>query len=113
MSDASVDQATAVRGFFRDLSERGYEPSLHNTTGSYELRVDQIGRWCLTVAAGSLTVSEEPAQCETVLEFSAADFLDIVEGRRDLVAGYLRGTVRASGDLALALGLRRLLPVRP
>ena len=113
MSDASTEQGSTIRALFRDLAERGYEPSLHNTTGQFEVRVDGVGRWCLTIAAGSLTVSEEPAQSDNVLAFSPADFLDIVAERRDLVAAYLRGAVRASGDPALGLSLRHLLPARP
>ena len=113
MSDTAVDQASTIRALVRDLAERGYEPSLHNTTGRFEVRVDEVGRWCVTIAAGSLTVSEEPAECDNVLAFTPADFLDIVTGRRDLVAAYLRGAVRASGDVALGLSLRRLVPSRP
>jgi putative sterol carrier protein len=112
MTDASVDEAAKVRSVLKDLAVRGYEPALHRTTGSYELKIDQVGSWRLAIRAGSITVSEQTADpdSDTVLEMSARDFLDIVEGRSDLVAAFLRGSVKGSGDPALALGLRRLMP---
>jgi predicted lipid carrier protein YhbT len=111
MSEGPADQATRVRAIFERLAARGFEPSMKKITSAYEFRVREVGTWCLTVSSGSLTVSEEPKHCENILEFGAADFLDVAEGRQDLFATFLRGALEASGDPVLVLGLRRLMPV--
>jgi predicted lipid carrier protein YhbT len=111
MSETSTDQTARVRAIFARLAARGYEPSMQKITSAYEFRVREVGNWCLTVSSGSLAVTEQPVDCENRLEFDAADFLDVAEGRQNLFATFLRGALKASGDPVLVLSLRRLMPV--
>jgi predicted lipid carrier protein YhbT len=111
MTDTSTDQTARVRAVFEGLAVRGYEPSMQKITAAYEFRVREVGNWCLTVSSGSLAVTEKPVDCENILEFDVADFLDVAEGRQDLFATFLRGALKASGDAVLVLSLRRLMPV--
>jgi predicted lipid carrier protein YhbT len=84
---------------------------MQKITAAYEFRVRDVGSWCLTVSSGALAVTERSVDCENVLEFDVADFLDVAEGRQDLFATFLRGALRASGDPIQVLSLRRLMPV--
>jgi putative sterol carrier protein len=57
------------------------------------------------------TVDRRTTSPDCVISTSAADFIEIAEGNRNLITAFLQGRIGISGDLALAIAFRRLLPV--
>jgi predicted lipid carrier protein YhbT len=103
----------AVRDFFRRVSDRGSEVLLPGMTGTYLFDITDAGRWYLVVDDGIVTLSEQPVIADCVVACSAADFARLVKGEQNVVPAFLQGRVTGSGDLAMGLSFRRLLPLTP
>jgi hypothetical protein len=106
----SRPQAT-VEALFESLNLRGREPSLGYTSGVYEFDIEGSGRWFLHLSEGHPLVESEETAPDCVIACDTDDFIEIAEGRRNLVTAFLSGKVECNGDLALAVAFRRLLPV--
>jgi putative sterol carrier protein len=112
MRDSSTEAATAVRAILDRLASSGPFPEAHGMSGTFQLDVDDVGRWYLTADGDRLTVSEGPAEADCAIGCSAADFIQIMDGELNLLTGFLQGRIRVAGDLALAASFDHLLPVR-
>src|SRR5215472_8676564 len=66
-----------------------YEPVLRGVHGTYLFDIDKVGSWFVAVADCTISCEE-------------ADFVDIVEGRRQLITSHMQGRVTIRGDMALA-----------
>jgi predicted lipid carrier protein YhbT len=109
--NVEMGERETVRALFERLADRGPEPALRRSTGTCEFDIDNCGRWYVTLAGGAVSVSEDPRPATCTLTWHARDFVDVVEGRQNLMTAFLRGRFKATGDLALGLSLRHLLPV--
>jgi predicted lipid carrier protein YhbT len=103
-----------VEALFESLNDRAQEPSLERTSGVYEFDIDGSGQWFLKLSNGAVHVQNHAAaHPDCVISCGTAEFIDVVEGRRNLVTTFMQGRIQCSGDLALALAFRQLLPVTP
>jgi predicted lipid carrier protein YhbT len=100
-----------VPQIFERLAAQGPSPALRRTNGSYEVDIVDGGQWFVELVNGSPTIREKIEHPNCALTFNATDFIDIAEGRRNLVTTFLQGRMGFSGDLAFALTFRRLVPV--
>ena len=106
----------ATEDFFRDLSLRGFEPSLVRAKGTVRVTVTEVSRpasWLVTVNRGAVSVSQgdSPADCEVRGPTTLLDA--IVSGTTNALAAYLRGELILDGDLELIALFQRLLPSPP
>jgi putative sterol carrier protein len=108
-----TDEATTVRVLLERIVARGPEPSLRRTTANYRFDLENAGRWDVKLVAGAPVLSDDATQPDCVINTTAADFIEIAEGKRNLVSAFLRGRLRITGDIALAMALRHLYPVAP
>jgi putative sterol carrier protein len=79
-----------------------YEPFLRGVRGTYLFDIEQVGSWFVAVDDGALTIDEAKHDADCVIRCSEEDFVDIVEGRRNLLTAVLQGRVQVRGDVALA-----------
>jgi hypothetical protein len=107
----SVDESATIRTLFAHLAVRKSDPLLKGIDGVYQFEVEGFGSWFLTVRAGSLAVSRSPVPVDCAIVFSSKDFIDIAQGRQNLMTAFLQGRVSGWGDLGMALAFRRLLPL--
>ena len=91
-----------ARELLQRYRARHYEPFLRGVRGSYLFEIEQVGTWWLSVDDGSIAFDEQRRDADCVIHCSEADFIDIVEGRRNLVTAVLQGRVKVRGDVALA-----------
>jgi predicted lipid carrier protein YhbT len=110
-SSIEADEHAAVCALFERLATHGPEPSLQSMTGTWHFDVENCGQWYVSVAAGSVTVSRDPMPAACTIAGPARDFVDVLEGRQNIVTAYLRGRLKPTGDMVLGLSFRRLLPV--
>jgi putative sterol carrier protein len=108
-----MDEASTVRMLFDRLASRGYAPMLHATTGTCQFDIEKVGRWYVTIEAGSISVSERPRHVDWWVSCSAADFIQIAQGKQNAVTAWLQGRVRVSGDIPTALAWTRIYPLTP
>jgi len=79
-----------------------HQPLLRGVRGTYLFDIEQVGCWFVAVDDGMVKVAEGKHEADCVIHCNEEDFIDIVEGRRNLVAAVLQGRVQVRGDLALA-----------
>ena len=74
--------------------------------GSGYLTGEEGGKWIVTIADGKCLV--EPGETENptmILTADAHDYKDVVTGRQDAMQAFMKGKLRLSGDLGLAMKL--------
>ena len=96
--------------FFARLAERGYEPLLHNVSGTIRWDIGDAGSWFVAVKNGSLTVSRDAAGADCVIACSREDFDRMVVGKQNPTTLFMQGRMRITGNLGLAQPFLRLFP---
>jgi len=99
-----------AQAFFDRLAERGYEPLLHNASGSIHLDIQDEGSWLVVMEHGSLTVSRDTAPADCVTACRKEDFERMVVGKQNPTTLYLQGKVDVTGNSALLHLFLRLFP---
>jgi putative sterol carrier protein len=116
-------QIESTAAYFECLAASGYQPLLHQVTGTLRFDIDQNdGRqchWNVTIDHGNLSVDRDedrhgtngavpPADC--TLAANEDEFLRILSGQESLAAAYVRGAITIEGDHTLAQDIRRFSP---
>ena len=99
-----------TEAFFAQLAQRGYEPLLHNVSGTIRWDIGDAGSWFVTVKNGSLTVSRETAGADCVFACSREDFDRMVVGKQNPTTLFMQGKMKITGNLGLAQICQRLFP---
>lgn len=79
-----------------------YNPVLRGVHGTYLFDIDKVGSWFVAVDDGAIHVEEKKRDADCTIRCDENDFVDIVEGRRNLITSYMQGRVKIRGDIALA-----------
>ena len=79
-----------------------YEPVLRGVHGTYLFDIDKVGCWFIAVDDGAIHVEETKRDADCTISCDEPDFVDIMEGRRQLITSHMQGRVRIRGDMALA-----------
>lgn len=91
---------------------QNYEPVLRGVHGTYLFDIDKVGCWFVAVDDGALHVEETKRDAECMISCDEVDFVDIVEGRRQLITSHMQGRVTIRGDMALAQKFHGLLSAK-
>jgi putative sterol carrier protein len=110
-SNTQIDQRDAVSALFEQVATRGPEPSIQTVSGTLQFDIDTCGRWYVMVHGGYVTTSRNPMPASCAVACPPGDFIDVLKGKQNFMTTFLRGRVKADGDLALLLSFCRLLPV--
>ena len=86
-----------------------YQAVLRGVHGTYLFDIDKVGCWFVAVDDGAIHVEETKRDADCTISCDEADFVDIVEGRRNLLTSVMQGRVQVQGDLALAQKFHRLV----
>ena len=111
---SSTNPATTnvtVPQIFARLAASGPAPTLRRTSGTYEFDIENEGQWFVKLDHGTPTLAHKAEHPDVAISCTASDFIELAEGKRNLVTTYLQGRLSYSGDIAFALTFRRLLPV--
>ena len=81
---------------------QNYEPVLRGVHGTYLFDIDKVGCWFVAVDDGAIDVQERKRDADCTISCDEPDFVDIVEGRRQLITAYMQGRIKIRGDMALA-----------
>jgi hypothetical protein len=102
-----------VAEFFEELGNRGQDPRLTKAKGTARFDIDDNGRserWLLTIDKGNIGVSRRNAAADCHLRANKSFFEGVVVGKRNFLAGVLRGEVTIEGDPKLLVLVQRLFP---
>jgi putative sterol carrier protein len=94
--------AQTAQEVFQVYGKQKDVPFLRGIRGSYLFHIDQVGDWFVSVDNGALTFDEKKHDADCAISCSEQDFVDIAEGRRNLLTAVLQGRVQVEGDVALA-----------
>ena len=93
---------TEIRDLFEKVRREKTLPALRGVRGTYLFDIDKVGCWFVTVNDGAFTIEETKRDADCEIFSDEKDFLDIVQGRRNLITASMQGRVRIHGDVALA-----------
>jgi arylformamidase len=79
-----------------------YEPVLRGVHGTYLFNIDKVGCWFVAVDDGAIHIEETKRDADCTISCDERDFVDIVEGRRNLITSHMQGRIQVHGDIALA-----------
>ncbi|HKT48640.1 MAG TPA: SCP2 sterol-binding domain-containing protein [Candidatus Acidoferrales bacterium] len=102
--------ARTAREIFETHNFREDEPLLRGVCGSYLFDIDQVGSWFVQCDQGKVNVDRakhDTADC--VIHCSEQDFVDMIEGRRNMVTAWMQGRVEVQGDVGLAQKFNHLV----
>ena len=89
-----------------------YEPVLRGVHGTYLFDIEKVGSWFVEVDDGAIHVAETKRDADCTISCHEPDFVDIVEGRRQLITSHMQGRVQIRGDMALAQKFHGLLSAK-
>ena len=99
-----------TQAFFERLAKRGYEPLIHNISGTIRCDIEDAGSWFVFVNKGSLTVSRDTAVADCVITCSKEDFERMVVGKQNPTTLFMQGKMQITGNIGLAQMFQRLFP---
>lgn len=79
-----------------------YEPVLRGVHGTYLFDIDKVGCWFVAVNDGAINIEETEREADCTIKCDERDFVEIIEGRRNLLTARMQGRLQVRGDLALA-----------
>lgn len=79
-----------------------HEPILRGVHGSYLFEIDKVGCWFVAVDDGSVYIEEARHDADCTISCDEQDFVEIIEGQRNLITSHMQGRVRVRGDIAMA-----------
>lgn len=104
--------AESVSDFFAALPSKINPERISgmNATFQFNLTGDDGGAWHVAIANDAATVHEGAAATPNItITISAADWLDMINGKLSGQAAFLTGRLKVQGDMGLALKLQALL----
>ena len=87
---------------FQQYRSQKHEPLLRGVTGTYLFEIEGVGYWFISVRDGAIKLEEARHDADCTIRCDEADFIDIIEGRRNLITASMQGRVQIHGDLPLA-----------
>lgn len=92
-----------------ELPENLFAPELTGQTATYRFDVAGAASCFITCNSGHLHIVEGSGDADTVFVCDEQDFVDILLGKRNLLAAVLQGRVEVRGDISQALRLGGVL----
>jgi putative sterol carrier protein len=107
-----VQSARSARELFDLLARRLHDTSALLPQMACRFDVAGVASWRISVDRGRVAVKESRERADLALQLPEELLLEIVSGKKNLLAAIMRGEVVVDGDMAYAPALLRLLRSR-
>ena len=87
---------------FQQHQMQKYEPLLRGVNGTYLFEIEYAGYWFISVRDGAIKLEEVRHDADCTIRCNECDFIDIIDGRRNLITAAMQGRVKIRGDITLA-----------
>ncbi len=98
----------AAKDFFDSLPSRADASKIAGVNNSYLFNIEGEGTWLVSVADGSVNVSEGEGDADATIETSSETFEKIVSGEQNPTTAYMTGKLKIKGDMGAAMKLQKL-----
>jgi len=98
----------AAKDFFDSLPTRADASKIAGVNNSYLFEIEGEGTWLVSVADGSVNVSEGAGDADATIETSSETFEKIVSGEQNPTTAYMTGKLKIKGDMGAAMKLQKL-----
>jgi putative sterol carrier protein len=98
----------AAKDFFDSLESRADASKLAGMNNSYLFDIEGEGQWLVTVADGSLNVTQGGGDADATIQTSGETFDKIVAGEQNATTAYMTGKLKIKGDMGAAMKLQKL-----
>jgi putative sterol carrier protein len=75
---------------------------------SYLFEIEGAGDWLVSVADGSVSVSEGTGEADTTISTSEETMLAVIKGEQNPTTAYMTGKLKIKGDMGAAMKLQKL-----
>ena len=100
--------AESTREFFESLPARGDQSKLAGMNNSYLFDIENAGCWLVTIADGTVSVSEGGGEADCTIAASEENFQRILSGEQNATSAYMTGKLKIKGDMGAAMKLQKL-----
>src|SRR5689334_4321669 len=94
--------ARSAQEVFDTYRANNDSPFLRGIRGTYLFNIEDVGDWFVSVDDGKLSFDEKRHSADCEIRCNEQDFVDMIEGRRNLLTSFLQGRVQVRGDISLA-----------
>ena len=101
----------ATTRFFEGLGRRRHEPLLTRVSGTARFDVTDDGsieHWLVRIDKGDVQVSQKESRADCVIRADRSQLNDLITGRVNAMAEFLRGALVVEGDPELLVLVERL-----
>jgi putative sterol carrier protein len=88
-----------VHDVFSRLAAARFVPELRGIDATYGFDINGAGRWRVIIHDGSVQVEEGAGEADGTLICDAADFIELVDGRRKAVTAMMQGRLAYRGPI--------------
>ena len=100
--------AESVKEFFDELAAKVDPEKTAGMNNSYLFDIDGAGQWVVTVADGTVSVTEGSGEADTTIETSEETMMAVVRGEQNPTTAYMTGKLKIKGDMGAAMKLQKL-----
>jgi putative sterol carrier protein len=100
--------AESVKEFFDGLAAKADPEKTAGMNNSYLFDIEGAGQWVVSVADGTVSVSEGGGEADTTLETNEETMLAVVNGEQNPTTAYMTGKLKIKGDMGAAMKLQKL-----
>jgi putative sterol carrier protein len=98
----------AVNEFFETLPEKVTADRIAGMTNSYVFDIEGAGTWTVSIADGTLTVSDGAGEADCTISTSEESFEKIMSGEQNATTAYMTGKLKIKGDMGAAMKLQKI-----
>jgi putative sterol carrier protein len=100
--------AESVKEFFDGLAGKADPEKTAGMNNSYLFDIDGAGQWVVSVADGTVNVTEGGGEADTTIEASEETMMAVVRGEQNPTTAYMTGKLKIKGDMGAAMKLQKL-----
>ena len=100
--------ADSVQEFFDGLAQRADAEKTAGMNNSYLFEIEGAGDWLVSVADGSVSVSQGGGEADTTITTSEETMLAVINGEQNPTTAYMTGKLKIKGDMGAAMKLQKL-----
>jgi putative sterol carrier protein len=98
----------SVQEFFEGLAARVPADRIAGMNNTYAFDIEGAGAWTISVADGTIEVTEGMGEADCTFSATEESFAKIVAGEQNPTTAYMTGKLKIKGDMGAAMKLQKI-----